>query len=132
MRNLKDKKIINHIGSKTLTSSFIDYSLQLLKIEIGVKKNPGIRFRDLGILGYSILGSFSLEIYVLLKIALKPPEQLLPDEIREGDTTIMLVLYSLGYSKRDLIRINRVRNFLRVLYIYVSDIVEGNGKKGQK
>lgn len=60
------------------------------------------------------------------KITLKPPVQLLPDEIREGDKTVMQALYILGYRKRDLIRINRVRNFLQVLY--VSDMVEGNGR----
>ena len=61
------------------------------------------------------------------KITLKPPLQLLPDEIKEGDTTVMQALYTLGYRKRDSILINRVRIFLQVLY--VSDIVEGNGRK---
>ena len=38
----------------------------------------------------------------------------------------MHAFYTLGYQKRDLIRINRVRNFLQVLY--VSDITEANYK----
>ena len=60
------------------------------------------------------------------KITLEPPAQLLPDEIREGDTTVMQALYTLGYRKIYLIHINRVRNFLQVMYI--SDLVEGNGR----
>ena len=33
----------------------------------------------------------------------------------------------MGYREKDLFRLNRVRNYLKVLY--VSDIIEGNGKK---
>ena len=39
-------------------------------------------------------------------------------------------MYRIGYRETNLVRLNRVRNYLQVLY--VSDIVEGNGRKIRK
>ena len=121
------KTFICHMGSETLTSGFISYSLQMLQIEMGFTTN--ILEYDFATWGYLATPSWIASLWEFVsryKITLKSPEQLLPDKIKEGDTTIMYAFFTLGYRKRDLIRINRVRNFLQVLY--VSDIVEGNGK----
>ena len=45
--------------------------------------------------------------------------------IRIGDQTIVEKSINLGFGKIYLVRLNRVRNILKVLY--VSDIAEGNG-----
>ena len=116
------------MGSETLTSSFISYSLQLLQIEIGFTKN--ILELDFDTWGELATPSWITSLWEFVsryKITLKPPDQDLPDKIRENDKTIMETLFTLGYRKKELIRINRVRNYLQV--IYISDIVEGNGKK---
>ena len=115
------------MGSETLTSGFISYSLQMLQIEMGFTTN--ILEYDYATWGYLATPSWITSLWEFVsryKITLKSPEQLLPDKIKEGETAIMHAFFTLGYRKRDLIRINRVRNFLQVLY--VSDIVEGNGK----
>ena len=99
----------------------------MLQIEIGFTRN--ILEYDFTTWGYLATPSWITSLWEFVsryKITLKPPSLILPDEIKEGDSTIMQSLYTLCYRKRDLIRINRVRNFLQVLY--VSDIVEGNGR----
>ena len=122
------KTFVCHMGSETLMSSFISYSLQLLQIEIGLTKNTlELDFDTWGDLATPSWITSLWEFVSRYKITLKPPAQFLPDKIRERDTTIMETLFTLGYRKKELIRINRVQNFLQVLY--VSDIVEGNGKK---
>ena len=108
------KTFITHMGSKTLTSGFITYSLQLLQIEMGFTKN--VLEYDYDMWGYLATPSWITSLWEFVSrynIVLKPPEQLLPNEIREGDTNIMQTLYTLGYRKRELIRINRVHFFCR-------------------
>ena len=122
------KTFITHMGSETLTSCFITYSLQLLQIEMSFTKN--VLEYDYDMWGYLATPSWITSLWEFVSrynIVLKPPEQLIPNEIREGDTNIMQTLYTLGYQKQELMQINQVRIFLQVLY--VSDIVEGNGKK---
>ena len=41
--------------------------------------------------------------------------------MQDQDNGIMEVLYSLGYKRKELIMINRVRNYMQV--IYLSDVM---------
>ena len=54
------------------------------------------------------------------------PKEIMPVEIRKGDRSIIHECVRMGYKETDLVRLNRVRNFLQV--IYVSDLVEYDGK----
>ena len=58
---------------------------------------------------------------------MKSPKKLIPDKIRTHDKAIINELIRYGFDEVDLVKINRVRNHLKVLYI--SDITEGNGKQ---
>ena len=64
------------------------------------------------------------------KIKIKAPYRILPAHFWHGDKIIMEEMYRIGYRETNLVRLNRVRNYLQVLY--VSDIVEGNGNKIRK
>ena len=61
------------------------------------------------------------------KIRLQAPYRILPKYIRTGDRGLMEEFYRIGYRETNLVRLNRVRNYLQV--IYISDITEGNGRK---
>ena len=91
------KTFICHMVSETLTSGFISYSLQMLKIEIGLPRN--ILEYDFNTWRYLATPSLITSLWEFVsryEITLKPPSQLLPDEIREGNTTVMQALYTLG------------------------------------
>ena len=60
------------------------------------------------------------------KIRLQAPYRLLPKHICTGDKGIMEEFYKIGYRETNLVRLNRVRNYLQV--IHVSDVTEGHGK----
>ena len=119
---------INNMSSETLTSKFISFSLQALQLETGVVE-------DVLTTDYSIWGLLATTLWIKdlwefvhrHKIRLQAPYRILPKYIRTGDKGLMEEFYRIGYQETNLVRLNRVRNCLQV--IYVSDITEGNGRK---
>ena len=61
------------------------------------------------------------------KIHINSPKQLILLKIRIGDRIIIEELINFGLKDAYLVRINRVENYIKVLYI--SDITEGNVRK---
>ena len=60
-------------------------------------------------------------------IQILSPKNLLPRQIRMEDKAIINKLIRCGFDKVELVRLSRVRNHFKVLYI--SDITECNGKR---
>ena len=116
------------MSSETLTSKFISFSLQALQLEVGVVED--ILTTDYSIWGLLATPSWIKDLWEFAhryKIRLQAPYRILPKYIRIGDKGLMEEFYRIGYRETNLVRLNRVRNYLQV--IYMSDITEGNGRK---
>ena len=68
-----------------------------------------------------------LEFVNIHSIQIKSPKRFLPKQFRANDTVLMNEFIRYGFDEVDMVRLNRIRNYLKVLY--VSDITESNGKK---
>ena len=59
-------------------------------------------------------------------VNIKSPKRLVPLRIRIGDQAIIEELINIGFDETYLVRLNRVRNRLKILY--TSNTTGGNGK----
>ena len=60
-------------------------------------------------------------------IQIKLPKNIIPEKSRKHDKVIINEFIKYGFDEVDLVRLNRVRNHSKILYI--SDLIERNGKR---
>ena len=81
---------INNMGSKTLTSKFLAYSVQLLQLEIGLINDVLTQdFQQWGVLATDSWIKSLWEFASRFKIKLHAPHRILPHIVRQGDKGIM-------------------------------------------
>ena len=121
------KWFLNHMGADTVTAEFMGFSLQNMMIETGLP-------HDVFLQDYKVYGCLGTESWIKQlwkfvhenEIHLVAPKEIMSREVRKGDRVIIQECVRLGYNEMNLIRINRVRNYLQVMF--VSDLVEYDGK----
>ena len=112
---------INNMGSETLTSKFIIYTLQLMQLDTG-------QTNDVLLLNYEVLKNLATDSWIkslwefIYKhdIQITSPKIIIPYVIRENDMISINEFIRLGYTETDLVRLNRVRKHFKNLYM--SDI----------
>ena len=121
------KWFLNHMGAGTLTSEYMGFSLQNMMIETGLIQDTFQQ--DFTVFGCLATDSWIKQLWKFVyehDIRLIAPKEIMPVEIRKGDRSIIYECVRMGYTETELVRLNRVRNFLQV--IYISDLVEYDGK----
>ena len=119
-------KLLTHYGCSTVVGNQLQLSMELLMIEVGISANPLLaNYEQYHFLATDCWLKFLWEKISRfgLRVSIHNIECLPP---RVGDRWLMDCLTSLGFSERELIRINRVRLHQQVLF--VSDVMDAGGR----
>jgi hypothetical protein len=120
------EKLLTHYGSQTVVGKLMQSSMELFIIELGMSSQPFAEDYNIGSYwtSHSWLKSvwekvnrFHVEMFIG-NVRIIPP--------RAGDDWLMKRFLSMGFSRTELIRLNRVRLAQQVLF--VSDVLDAGGR----